>query len=535
MDEDAKRWLYWAIPIVVVIGAGGALYYARKHNEPAPAPVAQTQAPPSVEPPVQHPIEQVADEKPLPALAESDSAVQDSLVGALGRSIEQVLVPKDIVRHVVVTIDNLPRKKAAVQLWPVKPIGGELAVAPGGEPTLSPDNAARYAPFIKIVKNADVAQVASRLQALLSAVPAGLRRPGLSGRLLQRSPGRSDRSSARDAGRGGPDQADAARRVLSVRGSVDRGTLRGPEAHDPPRQPECRDREREIARAAQGSREAVGREADSHSCNGRIRGGAIMHKIALVLAIAAIGEGAVTLHLVRQLHEERENAQTLQARVTELERTRAATGSGRDIHRGPDAADGFPVHGRPEERTPPPPQAAAGAAQSSPPMHSWLGSFAMPVPRPTRNTCASRSRPAWNVSATLLRDPEYRDAMLAQQKMGLRRSNPNVARDLDLTPDQADRLFSTLAEQQMRAMENHGPADVGREQPDAAKMQEFHRKAMEQQSANEAELKRVLGEAKFREWQEYQSMAGVRWEADRVRASLANAGMPLDENLPSRC
>src|SRR5687767_8716100 len=44
-----------------------------------------------------------------------------------------------------------------------------------------------------------------------------------------------------------------------------------------------------------------------------------MTKIALVLAIAAIGEGAVTLHLVRQLHVERENAQVLQARVTELE------------------------------------------------------------------------------------------------------------------------------------------------------------------------------------------------------------------------
>jgi hypothetical protein len=161
VDEDVKRWLYWAIPIVVVLGAGGALYYARTHNEPAPAPAAQTQAPPSVEPPVQHPIEEVADDKPLPALAESDSQVQDSLVGALGRSVEQILVPKDIVRHFVVTVDNLPRKKAAVQLWPVKPIGGELAVAPGGEPTLSPDNAARYATVVNIVKNSDVKQVAA--------------------------------------------------------------------------------------------------------------------------------------------------------------------------------------------------------------------------------------------------------------------------------------------------------------------------------------------------------------------------------------
>jgi hypothetical protein len=162
VDEDVKRWLYWAIPIVVVIGAGGAFYYARKHSGPAPTQAVQTQEQPSVAPPVQHPIEQdTAAEQALPALADSDSQVQDSLVGALGRSIEQVLVPKDIVRHAVVTIDNLPRKKVAIQLRPVQPVGGELVVAPGGEPTLSPDNAQRYAAFMTVVKNADVAQVAS--------------------------------------------------------------------------------------------------------------------------------------------------------------------------------------------------------------------------------------------------------------------------------------------------------------------------------------------------------------------------------------
>lgn len=161
MDEDAKRWLYWGIPIVVVIGAGVALYYGRKHSDAQRAPVAQT-APPAVEAPVQHPIsEDIASEKPLPALADSDREVQDSLVGALGRSLEQVLVPQDIVRHVVVTVDNLPRRKVAIQLRPIKPTAGEFLVAPGGEPTLSPENAARYAPVMAVVKNADVAQVAA--------------------------------------------------------------------------------------------------------------------------------------------------------------------------------------------------------------------------------------------------------------------------------------------------------------------------------------------------------------------------------------
>ena len=44
-----------------------------------------------------------------------------------------------------------------------------------------------------------------------------------------------------------------------------------------------------------------------------------MTKIALVLAIVAIGEAGVTLHLVNQLREERDSAQKLQARVAELE------------------------------------------------------------------------------------------------------------------------------------------------------------------------------------------------------------------------
>jgi len=161
MDEDVKRWIYWAIPVIVVIGAGVTYYYNRKSHEPKPEPAAQVQPAPTVAPPV-NPIDQDAQAaKPLPDLGSSDAEVQDSLVGALGRPLEQVLVPKDIVRNVVVTVDNLPRKKVAIQMRPLKPTGGELVVAPGGEPTLSPDNAERYAALMTVVKNADVQQVVS--------------------------------------------------------------------------------------------------------------------------------------------------------------------------------------------------------------------------------------------------------------------------------------------------------------------------------------------------------------------------------------
>lgn len=163
MNDDSKRWIYWAIPIVVVVALGVALYYGRKHKQPAVQPTVQTETtPPSAEPPVKHPIGENADAaKPLPALSDSDPDLQESLSGVFGRSLEPFLVPQNIIRHVVVTIDNLPRKKTAVQMLPVKPTPGELATSGSEQLTLSEDNAARYAPIVKIVQTADTAQLAA--------------------------------------------------------------------------------------------------------------------------------------------------------------------------------------------------------------------------------------------------------------------------------------------------------------------------------------------------------------------------------------
>ena len=256
-----------------------------------------------------------------------------------------------------------------------------------------------------------------------------------------------------------------------------------------------------------------------------------MSKIALVLAIIAIGEGAVTLHLVRQVRAERENAQTLQARVTELEQKAQPGATFVAVPKQPTVANPFAPVGQGE-----PAPAKVGADNSATAGRAIVGGFTNVGPIPLSTQDQERMREQMQASMerqrTLLRDPEYREAMRAQQKMGLVRSNPNLARDLDLTADQLDRLYDVLAEQSLRSMENTGPMwSVNGEQPDAAKIQEYQRKAMEQQRSNEAELKRALGDTKYREWQEYQSMAGVRWEADRVRTSLASAGVPLDENL----
>jgi hypothetical protein len=56
----------------------------------------------------------------------------------------------------VATIDNLPRKKVAVDLRPVKPTPGETVIANQGDTTtLGAANAVRYAPFIHLVESTD--------------------------------------------------------------------------------------------------------------------------------------------------------------------------------------------------------------------------------------------------------------------------------------------------------------------------------------------------------------------------------------------
>lgn len=167
MEEDTKKWLYWAIPAVVAVGIGAALYYGRTHRQAEQAKqipaVTQPESPPaSAEPPIKNPVEETPPAKPLPALADSDPTTQEALGGVFGRALDPFLVPKNIVRHTVVTIDNLPRKKTAVQMWPVKPIGGELTTSSNGDGdvvTLTAENSARYEPLIKIVQGTDTAQL----------------------------------------------------------------------------------------------------------------------------------------------------------------------------------------------------------------------------------------------------------------------------------------------------------------------------------------------------------------------------------------
>ena len=162
-ESFRNKAIWWSAAAVVVVIIGITAYYRYSANSAASVKVQENRPPP---PPVvkaddggiQHPIPAASgDTTALPTLNQSDQVVKDSMEGALGaKPVEQFLVQENIVRHIVVTIDNLPRKKVAVDLRPVKPTAGETVISNQGDTTtLGAANDARYAPFIHLVETTD--------------------------------------------------------------------------------------------------------------------------------------------------------------------------------------------------------------------------------------------------------------------------------------------------------------------------------------------------------------------------------------------
>jgi hypothetical protein len=161
-DNGGGAWKYLVVTVIVALIAAAA-YFLYWHKEPAPEPAPAPVAPaePAAPPEVHYPAPE-APEQPvkLPALDNSDKAVADSLVEKLGQSIRNFLIPIQIIRHAVATIDSLDRDPIPLSFRPVKYVPGLPPVeTEGGVTTLSFDNDRRYKPFIAAVKAADAKRV----------------------------------------------------------------------------------------------------------------------------------------------------------------------------------------------------------------------------------------------------------------------------------------------------------------------------------------------------------------------------------------
>jgi hypothetical protein len=187
-ESFRDKAIWWSAGIVIAAAIAIGVYFRYYSPAPAapppqPAVAPQPAAPPA--PAIQHPIPSTAEQQqaPLPPLDQSDPVVRDSLTGLLGKpAVAKFLVPHEVIRDFVVTVDNLPRKKVAAELRPLRPTGGDTAVdTQASQTTLSEQNYARYAPLMQVVSSVDpkaLATIYFRLYPLFQQAYENLGYPG---------------------------------------------------------------------------------------------------------------------------------------------------------------------------------------------------------------------------------------------------------------------------------------------------------------------------------------------------------------------
>ena len=182
-----KNWLI----VIILMVLGGIAWYLFDVREPAveeappPPIVEQEAAPPApVEPPPEPVIstpepttEPVIEALPLPALADSDPVVIESLEGLVGAEpVAQFVAHEDLVSRVVATVDALSSQQVPAAIKPVEGPGGEFQATADDDPqsvvldsagdpipqyVVDPVNYARYTPYVEILEAAEPEDIAA--------------------------------------------------------------------------------------------------------------------------------------------------------------------------------------------------------------------------------------------------------------------------------------------------------------------------------------------------------------------------------------
>ena len=152
-------WMFLGILFGAAVFAVYLYMQGPTYQMPPPTP-ADTPLPPAAvaEPEIRYPLPDSAEkEKPLPPLAKSDPTVLAALADLFGqKTVKQLFQPQEVVRRIVVTVDNLPRKIVSAQLLPTTRPAGKLRTEGKGETlVLAEENYSRYTPFVRVAEMVD--------------------------------------------------------------------------------------------------------------------------------------------------------------------------------------------------------------------------------------------------------------------------------------------------------------------------------------------------------------------------------------------
>ncbi len=178
-ESPARPWLIGGAAALAVVLAAWLWLRREAPEEPAPVPVA-AEPMATVEP--RHPLPSAGEPADPAATAMPPRPAAEQVAELVGPArFETLFHPEDLLRRMVVTVDNLPRPKLPQRMNPAQPLAGEFVALGGeGEMVLGAENYARYAPWVEMIDAVPTAAAVAlyrRLYPQLQASWAGLGNP----------------------------------------------------------------------------------------------------------------------------------------------------------------------------------------------------------------------------------------------------------------------------------------------------------------------------------------------------------------------
>lgn len=157
-----NKILYGITLIVLLAGATAAYLYYQKDQPAVEHVTTQEMEPPPVVPATPEPGTRKVLEAPsevieLPQLESSDHFMSNALSNLLSnKTLMTIFINDQLIRNIVVTIDNLPRQQVSTKVMPIKKAPGKFITNESeGVVTISPNNSERYTPYMRFAEEVD--------------------------------------------------------------------------------------------------------------------------------------------------------------------------------------------------------------------------------------------------------------------------------------------------------------------------------------------------------------------------------------------
>ena len=234
-----------------------------------------------------------------------------------------------------------------------------------------------------------------------------------------------------------------------------------------------------------------------------------MSKPVWILSAMVLGVGLAAAWLAQQWAGERQQALALQARITDLEKQLATS------------ADALERRGAVATHDPAAEVSATTDAVESPDQDG-----------PPSGKLAEERRAAFQASReqelALYEDPAYREAELKLIAEGFRVRLAALRVALRLPPDEFDRIVEALAQaEQQQSIYTLEAIIAGMPVSRESLRVESERRREERERAVDLALRDALGDARYRQWIEYQRNRPAGGRLDALQATLEYSDSPL--------